>query len=231
MTTDTTTHTLRDLGDGVWLDRAPVSFLGLRLTAETTILRLSDETLLVHAPGPLTEDRLGAVRALGAITHIYVPNLFHHMYAQQWADAIPDAVVHAPQEIATKQPNLRVDVRNNSAPIDAHLDEIAIDGCRLGESVLLHRPSRTLVVTDLISNIGRPDHAWTRAYTKFGKFYDRVALSRLLQWTSFSDRHVARRCVDRLLAEDFSRITVGHGDPVLADAREQLRDAYDFLVR
>lgn len=71
------------------------------------------------------------------------------------------------------------------------VDELHVDGCRLDETVLVHRPSRTLVVADLVHNVGRPDGAWARTYTRAMGFYDRVALSRMLRWAAFSDRAVA----------------------------------------
>jgi hypothetical protein len=36
--------------EGVWVDTAPVRFLGMRLTATMTVLRLSDGTLLLYSP-------------------------------------------------------------------------------------------------------------------------------------------------------------------------------------
>jgi hypothetical protein len=56
------------------------------------------------------------------------------------------------------------------------VDELRIDGFRLRESVLFHRPSRTLVVADLVHNVGRPPHGWTKMYARTMGFYDRAAL-------------------------------------------------------
>jgi hypothetical protein len=95
--------------------------------------------------------------------------------------------------------------------------------------VLFHRPSRTLIVADLVHNVGRPAHAWTRIYTRVMGFRDRVALSRLLRWTAFADRAAARRSLDAVLALPFERIVVGHGAPITGGAREALAAAYRWL--
>ena len=60
-------------------------------------------------------------------------------------------------------------------------------------------------------------------------FYDRVALSRVLRWTAFSDRAAARRSLDDLLARPFDRIVVGHGTPIDAGGRDALAGAYAWL--
>ena len=60
-------------------------------------------------------------------------------------------------------------------------------------------------------------------------FYDRVALSRMIRWTGFSDRAAARRSLDELLARRFDRLVVGHGTPLGSGARESIAGAFDWL--
>jgi len=62
-------------------------------------------------------------------------------------------------------------------------------------------------------------------------FYDRVALSRMIRWASFSDRTAARRSLDELLARPFDRLVVGHGSPLDQGGREALAAAYEWLQK
>ena len=61
-------------------------------------------------------------------------------------------------------------------------------------------------------------------------FYDRVAISRLIRWTAFPNKATARRDIDALMSLPFDRMIVGHGDPIVEDARETLSAAYDWLA-
>ena len=224
---------LSAFNDGIWCATAPVSFLGLRLTATMTVIRLGDGTLLVHSPLSLTPKLHAEVVALGSVAHLYAPNTFQHMWLSEWINAFPSARVHAPEELATKRPDLRIDRfhdRDESAALDG-VDEIPIRGFRLRETVLMYRPGRTAIITDLVHNIGRPDHGWTRVYSKTMGFYDQVALSRLLRWTSFDDKGAARRSVDALLDHQFDGMIVGHGAHGAEHARELLAAATAFLPR
>src|SRR6185369_12764758 len=99
----------------------------------------------------------------------------------------------------------------------------------LEETVLFHRATRTLVVADLVHNIGTPRHLWTKMYASAMGFYDRVALSRMIRWTAFPQRASTRRSLDAVLKCPFERIIVGHGVPVLDDARGALARAYAWL--
>jgi hypothetical protein len=218
--------------EDVWLDSEPVRFLGMRLAANMTVLRLSDGSLLLHSPVAMTPGRRAAVEALGPIAHLYAPNLFHHLSIGDWASAFPSAAIHAPAGLARKRRDLHVDRIHGSAPQPAFaggIDEVRINGFRLEETALFHRPSRTLVVADLLHNIGRPQHRWTRLYTEAMGFYDRAALSRMIRWTAFTDKAAARRSIDELLSLPFERVIVGHGKPLIDVGRDAVAAAYHWL--
>ena len=154
------------------------------------------------------------------------------MHMGEWASAYPSARVHAPADLAKERPDLRISRTHgeDSHPdIAGFVDELRIDGFRLQESVLLYRPARTLLVADLVHNVGRPRGAWSKFYTKGMGFYDRVALSRMLRWTAFSDPAAARRSIDRLSALPFERLIVGHGAPVQTGAKEGIANAFRWL--
>lgn len=224
---------LTPFADGVWLADSPVTMIGMRLTATMAVLRLADGSLLLYSPVALTPARRDAVAALGRVAHLYAPNTFHHLHIGEWAAAFPEARLHAPPGLTSKRPDLRIDrVHATGAPEAAFadtLDELPIRGFLLEESVLLHRPSRTLVVADLVHNVGRPSHAWTALYARVMGFYDRLALSRMIRWTAFPDRAAARRSLDAVLAHDFDRLVVGHGAPLDHGAHAALAAAYAWL--
>jgi hypothetical protein len=217
---------------GVWLDVAPVRIVGMRLTATMAVLELGAGELLLYSPLELTPERRAGVEALGTVAHLYAPNTYHHMWIGAWAAAFPSAKLHASAGLGSKRGDLRIDRTHATAPEPAFagvVDEHRIEGFRLEETVLVHRPSGTLVVADLVHNVGRPPGAWTRTYTRMMGFYDRVALSRVIRWSAFSDRGAARRSLDELLARPFDRMVVGHGDPIDGGAREALAAAYAWL--
>jgi hypothetical protein len=223
---------LSAFAEGVWFDTGPVNFLGMRLTATMTALRVGDAGLLLHSPLPMTLERRAAVESLGAVRHLYAPNTFHHQWLGEWSRAFPTAVVHAPAELASKTKGLRIDRFHDQAPacdFGAHVVEVPIRGFRLAETALVYRPGSVAVVTDLVHNIGRPAHGWTKTYSSLMGFYDRVAMSRVLRWTAFNDKNAARQSVDALLDHGFEGLIVGHGAPIPAVGREALAAAVSWL--
>jgi hypothetical protein len=229
---DRVSNALIELVDGVWVTTGPVRIAGMPLTTTMTVLRLRDGSLLLHSPVAMTEELSAAVTVLGRVEHLYAPNLFHHRWVGDWASAFPSARLHAPAGLAKKRPDLRVDRIQGESPeptFSGSIEELTIAGFRLRESVLIHRATGTLVVADLVHNVGRPAHTWAAVYSRLMGFYDQVALSRALRWSAFADRRAARRSVDELLSRPFDRLVVGHGDPVAAGGREALAQAYGWL--
>jgi hypothetical protein len=221
---------LEEFANGVWFDSGPVRIVGTRLSVTMTVIRLEDG-LLIHSPLPLTPERRAAVLSLGKVAHLNAPNTFHHLWLSEWSRAFPVARVHAPEPLAKKRPDLRIDRfhGDGSAAFGGELEEVPILGFRLIETALVHRPSRTAIVTDLVHNVGRPTDTWTRIYSKLMGFYGRVALSRVLRWTAFDDRRAARASVDRLLSTPFDGLIVGHGLPLATHGPELLAAAMAFL--
>jgi hypothetical protein len=197
-----------------------------------TVIRLDDGGLLLHSPISMTPQLRNAVEALGNVSHLFAPNLFHHLRIGDWAAAFPAARLHAPAALTKKRPDLRIDRSHDVEPEPAFAKsfrEVHIDGCRLEETVLVHQPSATAVVADLVHNVGHPSGAWSKFYTKAMGFYDRVALSRMLRWTAFSDRYAARRSLDALLTLPFDRLIVGHGAPLSLGGKDALINAFRWL--
>lgn len=210
----------------------PVRILGTRLTSTMTVLRLNGDELLLHSPIAMTPERVAAVDSLGRVAHLYAPNLFHHLSLGQWAKQFPAARLHAPEGLAKKRPDLRVDrvhAQGAEPAFAGVLDELPIAGCRLAECALYYRPARALVVADLVHNVGKPTDTWSRIYTQAMDFYGKVALSRVLRWTAFSDRAAARASLQRVLHLPFERLIVGHGAPLATGAQAALQGAFRWL--
>ena len=106
-----------------------------------------------------SSQRIGPPHRLHVSTSARNTCLYHHLYAGQWADAFPDARVHAPKGLTKKRPDLEVHRIHGSETeprFSGSVKEIPIEGFRLRESVLFHRATGTLVVADLVHNVGRP---------------------------------------------------------------------------
>jgi hypothetical protein len=223
--------TLERIDEGLWVSAAPQTLYGIHLGTRMTVVKLSGGGLFLHSVVPMSGALRSAVEALGPVQHIVLPDLYHHLHVGPWSLAYPRARVHAPPGMARKRPDLRIDAELSEHPHPdwaKDLKPIFIAGCTFRETVFVHPRSRSLICADLIENFHGTDHWPTRVYLKLAGIHGRVGFSRLLR-VVYRDRPAARASLERLLAEDFDRILLAHGDVLPHGGKEALRLAYDWL--
>src|SRR5262249_8323236 len=158
-------------------------YIGLHLGTRMTVVRLGTGDLWVHSPIASSSELRAEVDALGPVRHIVAPSLYHHMFAGDWASAYPSASLWGPAALARKPRDIKLPAtleHGADAPWAAELAPVHIDGCMLDETVFVHRPTRTVVASDLTENFTTSPHWPTRLYLKAGGIHGRVGWSRLL---------------------------------------------------
>lgn len=204
----------------------------LPMGTRTTIVRLGDGRLLVHAPGKLDAADAAAIRALGPVAAVVAPNVLHHLFFDAARAAFPEAEGWAPAALAPKVQTPLTGVYDGrcGGPWTGTLELHKLDGApRMDETVLYDPRSHTLVVTDLCFNIRRVDGWFARANLELLGAYGRFGPSWLCRNVYIGDRTAIRRSVDHLLAWDFDRVVLAHGDVVASGGREGLRAAFAWL--
>ncbi len=206
----------------------PLRVGGLRLGARTTVVRRGDGGVVVLSPGPLGDDDAGAIAALGPVQAVVAPNLLHHLFLARALARFPGARLYAPAALAAKEPALRIDGPPGAIADDA-LGAVDVGGMPgLQETLFLHRPSRTLVATDLVFNVRPPAPLFTRLFMRCNGGFDRFGPTRICR-SLCKDRPSVRAAVDRVLAEDFDRVIVAHGRVLPSGGREALRAGFAWL--
>lgn len=222
---------LERLDEGLWVAAAPTTFLGLHLGTRMTVVRLSGGGLLLHSVVPMTGPLRNEVEALGTVQHIVLPDLYHHLHVGPWSLAFPKARVHAPPGMSRKRPDLRIDAELSEVPHPdwaKDLKPFFISGCGLSETVFVHPRTRSLLTADLIENFHGSPHWPTRLYLRTAGIDGHAGFSRLLRWL-YRDRPRARASLERVLAEDFDRVLLTHGQSIPHGGKEALRLGYAWL--
>ena len=208
-----------------------MSFMGWRLGTRMTVVRLQDGSLLIHSPVPIDEALKQEIDAIGPVAHIVAPSLYHHVFVGDAQSMYPDAKLHGAPGLEKKRKDLEFDAQIGGTVDPAwrsDLAEVRIDGCLLGETVFFHEPSRTVISADLIENFQTSDHWWTRFYLKASGIHGKAGLSSMLR-LMFRARKAARKSLDRILEWDAERVVLAHGEPILENGREAIRQTYDWL--
>jgi hypothetical protein len=104
-------------------------------------------------------------------------------------------------------------------PHDDQLAFVVVEGApRRNEVVFFHKPSRTIYTADLFFNIREPEGFLTPLSFRVMGIYRRFATAKM--WRRWiTDRAAFARSIEKILAWDFDRIVVAHGDAVDQNAR------------
>lgn len=223
---------LSRVSEDVYTLEVPLRVGGLELGGRMTVVRLRGGGLWLHSPVRCEAAAREAVEALGPVRYLVAPNLMHHLHMRAWAAAYPEARVVALPGLRRKQPELRIDVELGDTSGEGYgevLSQHRVRGIpRLEEFVFLHRPSRTLLVTDLAFHIRHSPSWLTRTYLRLCGAYGRLAPTVLLK-AMVKDRPALRASLEEVLRLDFERVVVCHGEVLERGGREALRSGFAWL--
>lgn len=198
-----------------------------------TVVRLPGSELLLHSPIAATAELVREVTTLGRVAYLVAPNRFHHLFVGEWKEACPDASIYVAPGLDTKRADLSIAGILTDEPEAGWKDtveQVLLCGFPVAnEIVFFHRPSATLIATDLAFNIGPSSPPLTRFAFRLGGTYAQLSPS-LLERVLVRDRMAFRHSLERILEWPFERVVVAHGDVSEKGGREELVRGYSWLL-
>lgn len=224
--------TTRAISEGLWVAEHPLKAMGMELGRRMTVVRLRDGGLWLHSVGRLVPEVRAWLDGLGPVAFVVSPSLTHRRWMEEYAAAYPEAVLVASPGLAGKRPDIAFDRTLGDRPEHewaGALDQVVVPiRGDYREVVFLHRPSRTLILTDLCFNIPSARGLVTTTLARLLGTHERFAASRLLRLI-LADRPATRAALTRVLAWDFDRVIIGHGVIQETGGNAALEDAFAWL--
>jgi hypothetical protein len=223
---------LRKLDENLWVAEQPLRYMGLEVGARMTVIRLADGSLWVNSPLRLLPERRQAVEALGPVRFLVAPNRYHHLFIGDWMAAYPEARAYAAPGLPEKRKDVSFHgMLSEQPPAEwaGQIEALPWQGApMLSETAFFHRPSRTLVLTDMVHNVGPEAPAFTRFVFRLFGGYGKMGTS-LAERVVIRDKAAVRRTVDSILQWDFQRVILAHGHIVEREGAQAFRQAYAWL--
>jgi len=212
----------------------PVSFYGFPYPTRMAVAKLASGGLWIWSPISLTAELGEAIDRLGPVQFIVSPNKLHHLFLADWALRWPAAHLFAPPGLASKRSDLKFsgELSDGAQPgWSSDIDQAVFSGSFfLTEVVFFHRPSRSLIVGDLIQRF-EPSmaHGWKGWLMRLdGLVGDRGSTPR--EWrASFLHRAPAREARAKVLGWLPERLVVAHGRCAPAQAASIVKEALAWI--
>lgn len=222
-------------GESLWLVDGPiVEVAGFRYPTRMTVIKLAGEGLLICSPVALDEALKAKIEALGEVRWLVAPNSLHHVFMKSWQEAYPAARTYAPPGLRKKRPDLRFDEDlTDLAPAawGPEMDQVILRGNLItSEVVFFHRPSGTVIFTDLIQHFAP---GWFTGWRAVVAKLDRMtaALPEVPQKfrNAFINRTAARKAIRQILEWPFDKVVMAHAPPVRSNGRAFIARAFRWL--
>ena len=221
---------LQKVHDDIHVVSIPHKMIGLSLGARMIVLRLADRSLAVVSPVPIDDALAAEIAALGEVSHVIAPNVFHHLFVESAKKRYPKAKLHAARGLRKKRPDLVIDeVFDGKTALGDGITPVELRGSMMGETVLVHAPSASVIGVDLVENfVTPPPDLYTRAYLRAAGLSGGVGWSLFLR-PVYRDKKLARRSLDELFALPWDRAVIAHGDIVEQGAKVSVQRALDWV--
>lgn len=213
---------MQQVTDDLWVLRYPFALLGMPMGRTVTVIRLRSGDLVIHSTGSFTASDITAIRLLGRPGWLVEATLSHDTFAIAGRNAFPGATYLAPEGFPVPG-GTALSLQTIPPSWEDELEVLPLEGMPLvREHVFFHKPTRTLIVADLVFNFGAGSSAWMRRFFRVaGGIRSYPGMRRLFKLL-IRDRVAFASSLQRLMQWDFDRLIVGHGEIIETDAKARV---------
>lgn len=208
------------IGDRIWTGSFELKAVGLNIGRNVTAIQLSSGEVLIHSTAPFRNKAIEEIREIGEVAWITDPMLDHDTFSKQGAAAFSNAVFLAPEGFASLDGVDQRPLLPSPVEWEPDIEVLLIEGApSFSEHVFFHKPSKTLIVCDLLLNFPDVVSIWEGMLLRLGLGpYRAPGTSRRLK-LAIKDKAAFRNSIEQVMKWDFESVVVGHGEPILQDAR------------
>ncbi|MBM1173134.1 DUF4336 domain-containing protein [Microvirga arabica] len=232
---------LKPVAENLWIvDSGPQEAMGLSLPVRMTVIRFGNGDVWLHSPTRYNPELRREIETLGPIRHLVAPNIAHWTHLKGWQGGCPAAKTSAApnlrQRPQVRQAGIRFDRDLTDSPPEdwgGEIEQAVISGgAGFREVAFLHRPTRTLILTDLIQNL-EPEKLplGTRLFARLtGVDAPNGKAPAYLRFVVRLRRKEAQEAVSRLVAWNPERVIFSHGRWFDRDGAASLERAFAWLL-
>lgn len=224
---------IKKLGTGVYIVETPKKFLGMEIGLRMTIFVLNNGDIALHSPVPLTKELEYELSALGNIKYLISPNKFHHLYVKDYKNVYTDFKLFCVPGLELKRKDLEF-----TGILSEHEQyewgnelqfKIFMGIPSLNEAVFHHKPSKSLIFTDLVMHYSKNINLSAKLFAKLEGVYTKIAVPRLVRYMLVRDKKAAKKSLDIILSWDFERVIFSHGDIIESNGKNAVEKAFSWL--
>lgn len=194
---------------------------GVTIPLRSMLVDSADQQILVSPIATIEEEsHIGSAPVV-----LVAPSLLHHLHLPAAIERYRPMALWGPPGLSEKCPDLGT-IRTLGVdrwPYARQLEHVLVRGAPVrNEVVFFHRASKTIYTADLFFHICEPEGLLSSVALRLMGIHRRFAAAKM--WRKWvTDRTEFAQSIDQILAWDFERIVVAHGEVVDQNARERFQ--------
>ena len=218
----------------IWIVEYPVRYGAIDLFGRMTIVKLASGELIIHDPCDIDESLMHAINAIGEVKYIIAPGSFHHLFVRQFQQKYPNAETFVCPGLERKRPDIKFEWILGNKPDhrwEGGLEQVLVQGPRIiWEVAFFHKPSKTLILVDLLENIGDDYQHPASLYLQFWwklifRMWNRPKAAPEYQM-AWGRKDVVRQSLEKIIAWQADRVILAHGELIEGNVTQILRTAW-----
>jgi len=224
--------------DQIWILEYPIRFAGLNLFGRTTIVKLDSGDLLIHDPCEISDLVRGEIDAIGEVKYIVAPGSYHHLFVTDFQQKYPNAETFLCPGLERKRPDIKFEWILGNKPDHRWanvFDQVVIQGTKyMWEVAFFHKPSKTLILVDLIENIGddfkHPTSLLLRFWWKVVYRMWNIPKAAPEYQMGWGKKDIVREGLNKILSWKADRVILAHGELIESDVSNVLGSAWHKVL-
>jgi hypothetical protein len=203
-----------------------------------TIVRFDNGDLLIHDPCEISDLIKREIDAIGEVRYIIAPGSYHHLFVTDFQQKYPQAETFLCPGLERKRPDINFDWILGNRPDHRWgnvFDQVVVQGTKyMWEVAFFHKPSKTLILVDLLENIGddfrHPTSLllrfwWKVVYRMWNN--PKAAPEYQMGW---GKKDIVKKALNRILSWKPERIILAHGELVESNTQSVLTSAWQKVL-
>lgn len=226
------------VSDRIWILEYPVRFAGMDIFGRTTIIRLENGDLFIHDPCKVDNFNKAKIDEIGTVKYIVAPGSYHHFFVTDFQKQYPDAETFLCPGLERKRPDIKFDWILGNKPDYRwadEIDQVLVQGTKyICEVAFFHRASKTLILVDLLENIG-DDYGheaglllrfWWKAVFRMWN-NPKPAPEYQMGW---GNKDIVKSCLNKILGWEAERVIIAHGENIGDHVNDTLEKAWQRVL-
>jgi hypothetical protein len=224
--------------DQIWILEYPIRFAGLNLFGRMTIVKLDNGNLFIHDPCEMSDLVRREIDAIGEVNYIVAPGSYHHLFVTDFQQKYPNAETFLCPGLERKRPDIKFEWILGNKPDQRWanvFDQVVIQGTKyMWEVAFFHKPSKTLILVDLLENIGDDFKHPTSLYLRFWwkvvyRMWNNPKAAPEYQM-GWGKKDIVKEGLNKILSWKAERVILAHGELIERDVSNVLGSAWHKVL-